>query len=173
MSDIGQEDFRVEVNGGKYTAIRLVGGGTRWMRHGEHWEAATQDWQFAGAINCLIDELHAARTRPPGREAEIQGVDGTVRKAHYGSGRQPWDDMIDLDWGPHFAAGCALKYVRRFANKNGQDDLDKGIWYYNELLKRAGGECNGAWTKAFAELEDELSLEERRLLRGVKTGIPA
>lgn len=66
-------------------------------------------------------------------EPEFTAPDGTVRKEHYGSGRQPWDDIVDVGWGPEFAAGNALKYVRRYKAKNGADDLEKGRWYYARL----------------------------------------
>ena len=59
------------------------------------------------------------------------------RAAHYGAGRQPWDDILDAGWGPAFAAGNALKYVRRAAAKNGEDDINKARWYYHELLELA------------------------------------
>lgn len=130
MSDIGQVDFRVSISGGKYTAIRLVGGGTRWMRYDEEWEVATRDWQHAGAINALIDELHAAQVKLQGDAAEVG-----KRAAHYGNGIQPWDHIMASGWGPEFAAGNALKYVRRYLNKNGMDDLKKGRWYYHELIE--------------------------------------
>lgn len=68
-------------------------------------------------------------------EREIIGPDGTVRKAHYGTGRQPWDDIKDVGWGAPFCAGNVLKYVRRAAAKNGADDIAKAQWYYAELLK--------------------------------------
>ena len=97
------------------------------------------------------------------------GEDGTIRKAHYGAGRQPWDDIIDFGWGPAFAAGNALKYVRRHAAKNGADDLATGRWYYGELYKRAAGEINGPWTEALGILEDALENAELRLLRGAET----
>lgn len=57
------------------------------------------------------------------------------RAKHYGSGRQPWDDIVELGWAPAFAAGNVLKYVRRAAAKNGEDDLRKARWYYHELKK--------------------------------------
>jgi len=131
VSDIGQEDFRVEIEGGKYTAIRLVGGGTRWLRHGEHWEAANANWQYAKAINALIDELHEARTKKGDAPAIGQ------RAAHYGSGRQPIDDIKDAGWGPAFAASNVLKYIRRYMNKNGDDDIAKARWYWHDLHKMA------------------------------------
>lgn len=73
-------------------------------------------------------------TTPP-KEPEHVANDGTVRKDHYGMGRQPWDDIVDFGWGAPFAAGNALKYVRRFKQKNGADDLEKGRWYYARLYE--------------------------------------
>lgn len=72
-------------------------------------------------------------------EPEHVGADGTVRKNHYGAGRQPWDEIVDLGWGPEFAAGNALKYVKRHAAKNGDDDLAKGRWYYARLVEMMKG----------------------------------
>lgn len=75
------------------------------------------------------------------KEPEITGIDGTIRKAHYGAGKQPWDEIKELGWAEHFAGGCVLKYVRRHKAKNGQDDLDKARWYWTELdkLGKLGG----------------------------------
>lgn len=168
------EEFRAKIGDGKYTVIRYgKGGGIKFLRHGEEWPAA-DEWRWAGAIVSLVEALQDAtesQSKAPGptTEPEIQGEDGTVRKAHYGSGRQPWDDMIVLGWGPHFAAGSALKYIRRYKNKNGEDDLAKGRWYYGELLKRSADEINGGWTVAFSELEELLTIEERRILRAPAT----
>lgn len=69
----------------------------------------------------------------PAKEPEHIAADGTVRKDHYGAGRQPWDDIVAAGWGPIFSAGNALKYVRRYAAKNGEDDLEKGRWYMSRL----------------------------------------
>ena len=102
---------------------------------------------------------------PKGKEPGHVADDGSVRKDHYGPGRQPWDDIVDAGWGPAFAAGNALKYVRRAAAKNGEDDLAKGRWYYNEMIKRIAGEVNGPWTMAFDVLEELLARDERKLLR--------
>lgn len=67
------------------------------------------------------------------KEPEHIAADGTIRKDHYGAGRQPWDDIVDAGWGAQFAAGNALKYVRRYMAKNGEDDLEKGRWYFARL----------------------------------------
>lgn len=102
------------------------------------------------------------------KEPEIKGIDGTVRKAHYGEGRQPWDDIKDAGWAPDFAAGNALKYVRRHEAKNGQDDLDKGRWYFAELIKMSDGplesmEANRAWL-VLRQLRARLTTSELALL---------
>lgn len=98
------------------------------------------------------------------KEPEITGVDGTVRKAHYGEGRQPWDDIKDLGWAPHFAAGNALKYVRRYKAKNGQDDLEKGRWYFAELSKMCT-DMHSTASAAIVQLANNVTEEEWGLLR--------
>ena len=95
-------------------------------------------------------------------EPEITGIDGTTRKAHYGAGRQPWDDIKDLGWGAEFAAGNALKYVRRHKAKNGADDLAKGRWYFAELTKLALAKARA--TQVLHELLGAITPEERKLL---------
>lgn len=72
--------------------------------------------------------------------------DGTRRMQHYGSGRQPWDDIKALGWGGVFAAGNVLKYLRRNTSQKfaaeaavvGEDalrhaDLTKARWYWRAL----------------------------------------
>lgn len=87
------------------------------------------DWMYGDFHWPHFAEFCAANPDEP----EHRAADGTVRKAHYGTGRQPWDDMVDAGWAPHFAAGCVLKYVRRAAAKNGEDDLKKARWYHARL----------------------------------------
>lgn len=99
------------------------------------------------------------------KEAEITGIDGTVRKAHYGEGKQPWDTIKELGWGPGFAAGNVLKYVRRHAAKNGEDDLDKARWYFAELQKLQ--KYSERAQVAYDDLCDELTRDEFTLVRGV------
>lgn len=112
-------------------------------------------------------------------EPEHVGADGTVRKSHYGAGRQPWDDIVDEGWGPEFAAGNALKYVRRHRAKNGEDDLEKGRWYYARLIEMTRGAGalptrGAAWMAKMMQsraisvakrLQEMLTDEERDLLR--------
>lgn len=57
--------------------------------------------------------------------------DGTVRQDHYGSGRQPWDDIVDNGWGVAFAAGNVLKYLRR--TKHPEHSLESAKWYWTRL----------------------------------------
>ena len=56
---------------------------------------------------------------------------------HYVEGRtiEPIDVMHDWDLNPSEAA--ALKYISRHKKKNGKEDLEKAIWYLNDVIKRA------------------------------------
>jgi hypothetical protein len=58
-------------------------------------------------------------------------ADGTLRQAHYGSGRQPWDDIVVAGWGPAFAASSILKYLRR--TKDPEHSITSARWYYAQL----------------------------------------
>jgi hypothetical protein len=103
---------------------------------------------------------------PHSSEPEITGIDGTVRKAHYGQGRQPWDDIKDWGWAPGFAAGNVVKYIRRHTLKNGADDLAKARWYWAEL--KALTKPDGRALQAYHKLRLELSAEELALLGETK-----
>jgi hypothetical protein len=63
---------------------------------------------------------------------------GVVRQDHYGPGRQPWDDILDANWGPEFAAGNILKYLRR--DKQKEHSLTSANWYHDRLVEMAQGE---------------------------------
>lgn len=60
---------------------------------------------------------------------------GDGRKQHYGSGRQPWDDIVEQGWAAQFAAGNVLKYLRR--DKAIKTSRTKARWYFAELTKLA------------------------------------
>jgi hypothetical protein len=98
-------------------------------------------------------------------EPEIIAPDGSIRKLHYGSGRQPWDFIVEAGWGSAFAAGNVLKYVRRHAAKNGEDDLKKARWYWEQLRRRVvlEPEPNG-YAICYARLRDLLTVGEINLL---------
>lgn len=56
---------------------------------------------------------------------------GVARQDHYGSGRQPWDDILDAGWAPEFAAGNVLKYLR--CDKARAYSVESARWYYRRL----------------------------------------
>lgn len=97
------------------------------------------------------------------------GQDGTARKAHYGDGRQPWDDMVDLGWAPYFAAASILKYVRRA--KDPEHSLESARWYYAQLYKYATQEIQDHradfrhWSHCLKGLEGILTQDELVRLR--------
>ena len=110
------------------------------------------------------DQDEAPRANTPVKEPEHIAEDGTVRKSHYGAGRQPWDIIVALGWGAVFAAGNALKYVRRYTAKNGADDIEKGRWYYARLTELALDTDNMLAKVVKATLDHELTVEEHALL---------
>lgn len=85
------------------------------------------------------------------------GADGTVRKAHYGSGEQPWDTILSQGWGPAFAAGCVVRYLRR--DKAVEHSLESARWYFDRLRGNAVKE-HGMWEYEFAKLVNIMSREE-------------
>lgn len=98
-------------------------------------------------------------------EPEFTAKDGSIRKTHYGSGRQPWDDMVALTWAPDFAAANVLKYLRR--EKEREDSLKKANWYWNALhdLTKDQSSINGPLSKRnIMLLEATLTKEELALL---------
>ncbi len=86
------------------------------------------------------------------------GQDGSTRKAHYGDGRQPWDDIVDAGWGAPFAAGNVLKYLRR--DKDREASLDKARWYFDQLTKLSHSDRSGFGMKCMGQLCELLTEEE-------------
>lgn len=83
------------------------------------------------------------------------GQDGTKRKAHYGEGEQPWDIIKRMGFGPEFAAGCVLRYIRR--TKDPAHSLESAKWYWAYLCQRPSG-----WHREdiYLYLRSELTSEE-------------
>lgn len=63
---------------------------------------------------------------------EVQ-IAGTHYKAH---AIQPWDAIIAWDLG--FLAGNVVKYVVRYRQKNGVEDLKKARHYLDKLIETEG-----------------------------------
>jgi hypothetical protein len=92
--------------------------------------------------------------------SEHQADDGTVRKDHYGSGRQPWDDIKDLGWAAEFAAGNVLKYLRR--TKEPGHSLQSARWYLARLEEQAFT-CDQS-AEIYCQLLNHLTPEDRAKL---------
>lgn len=132
--------LNVTVGDGKYTIIQVEEGRMKFLRWGEHWPAADNAFQFCGLILVMAQEIESLREQLEGKmfdktqlQTDEKVVGDTVRKTYYGAGRQPWDDILAQGWGPEFAAGNVLKYIRRI--KTPEDDLKKARWYAEELSK--------------------------------------
>lgn len=100
---------------------------------------------------------------------EGQG-DSEPRKAHYGDGVQPWDVILASGWGPGFAAGNVLKYLRR--TKNPEHSAESASWYYDRLVEGCAGVFEKVapnpvsdWQFALDKLELALSTVELLVAR--------
>jgi hypothetical protein len=108
--------------------------------------------------NPIVDaEMRAARLYP---NRAIPGVDGTIRKAHYGEGKQPWDFIVEAGWAPEFAAGCVLRYLRR--TKDPTHSLESARWYFARLGELAE---RGHAKYVLGQLRSMLIAEELERLR--------
>ena len=94
-----------------------------------------------------------------------RAADGTVRQDHYSDGEQPWDVIVRLGWGPQFAAGNVLKYLRR--TKEPEHSLESARWYWARLQEMSLAELDvteRSATSALSMLIKELTEEQQWLL---------
>jgi len=62
--------------------------------------------------------------------------------AHYTQGIECMDYIASQGWGEQYCAANIIKYVTRYAHKNGVQDLRKARWYLDYLIDMlAGGEA--------------------------------
>jgi hypothetical protein len=115
-------------------------------RHGHGGMGSTRRWLLgASHIQC--------------RTVQVEQDRGDGRKAHYGSGRQPLDDIVEAGWGPAFCAGNVLKYLRR--DKDVEDSRKKAKWYFDFLIMR-GNDTTDPYSPEWMLAGRQLT---RRLLR--------
>lgn len=69
------------------------------------------------------------------RKATDKKTNNTIyTPAHYKRGIETWD--YTDSWGMDFLEGNIIKYVTRWKDKNGVDDLRKALMYLQRLLER-------------------------------------
>lgn len=66
-------------------------------------------------------------------------------------GFQVWDLILKMGIGKEAALGNVLKYVLRFQEKNGLEDLEKAHVYLTELIRITKGEIISSMTGSFDE----------------------
>jgi len=71
-------------------------------------------------------------SRPTPKRASVSD-----RVAHYAGKCEPIDLIVARGFGEGFAAGNVIKYVSRYAEKNGVDDLLKAKDYLELLIEMA------------------------------------
>lgn len=87
-------------------------------------------------------------------------ADNSKRQSYYGTGRQPWDDIVEAGWWIPFAAGNVLKYLRR--SKDPERDDGKARWYLDRLREASGDADLIPAQRALATLQEMLTREEKQ-----------
>jgi hypothetical protein len=102
-----------------------------------------------------------------GRDSMREPERGDGRKAHYGAGRQPLDDIVEQGWGPAFCAGNIVKYLRR--DKQVEDSRAKAKWYWDFMVAQQFTADRAQWIDAINNLRIlVLSTDETNFLTGEK-----
>ena len=90
--------------------------------------------------------FHDSGRSTPGRAGSVAGV---ARKYQCGGDHyvtkavQPWDAMQSWMTPEQFEGylqGCAIKYVARYRDKGGVEDVKKAQHYLQRLIEHLGGE---------------------------------
>lgn len=66
--------------------------------------------------------------------ANERQVGGDHYKQHGATGEQHWDRVWRL-FGPGYFIGCATKYIERYQDKNGIQDLEKAKHFIEKLIE--------------------------------------
>jgi hypothetical protein len=93
----------------------------------------TAKGRYGEAARCALapnhEGSHVPSTAPNAKDTQVGG-------AHYinESGIQPWD--VIAAWNLDYWEGNVVKYVMRYRNKNGVEDLKKARHYLDYLIQR-------------------------------------
>lgn len=61
-------------------------------------------------------------------------IGGDHYRKHGSTGEQHWDRQYRL-FGPGYFIGCATKYIERYRDKNGKQDLEKALHFIQKLIE--------------------------------------
>lgn len=88
------------------------------------------------------------------------GLDGSIRRAHYGEGKQPWDTAVERGWAAKAAALMVIKYLRRDKGTP-EKDLRDARWYFDRLVRMVSNKGAGEEDfRTMTQLNDELTEDE-------------
>ena len=68
------------------------------------------------------------------RKEEWEMSDGKINPTYYRESIEVTDFIIEYEMG--FLEGNIVKYIARYKNKNGLEDLMKSKWYLEKLIKK-------------------------------------
>lgn len=99
----------------------------------------------------MADNRSAPSQSPGALPAPSLANDRQVGGTHYQrGGEQHWDRIWRL-YGPGYFVGCITKYVERYKDKNGLEDLRKAQHFLEKLIELEGMEPKKADDGSFAD----------------------
>lgn len=103
------------------------------MSHDRGCPCGKERWEYEECrrTNCYKRHLVARWKRERGESMQTVANEKQVGGAHYQSGYQHWDWCIDLGLG--YLEAAATKYVTRWRDKNGVQDLEKARHYVEKI----------------------------------------
>lgn len=82
---------------------------------------------------------------------------------------QHWDWVCDINL--HYLLGCATKYVARWRDKNGVQDLEKAIHYLDKAMERKIPDRHAhQWSEIYRRFYDQLPEAEAEIVRHIIAG---
>lgn len=130
----------VEGPGGTMTYGKVCGMGYCWIEDAE-WRKMGRTM---GTVNISNEELEQAKIDCGGGH-KAPNPDMVNHPPHYmlADGLEAIDVIAaatkDLNGMEAVDTACALKYTIRWKKKNGVEDIEKAVWYLNDLIKRLKG----------------------------------
>lgn len=79
----------------------------------------------------------------PGQRAALAKINNPIEPNHYKGSIECIDAIAEVVDVREFCIGNVIKYVWRYKNKNGLEDLKKAQWYLNRAIREIENDSAG------------------------------
>lgn len=88
---------------------------------------------IGGAGESFDPSIRLITDRPPAPRPAATSIN---HPGHYGGGGNPYETILVIEaWGLGFCDGNVLKYLSRWRQKGGIQDLEKASWYLSRFIE--------------------------------------